>query len=214
MSLTCAAGLAIPLHNLRRLTTGDQAYAIYRGNAATCGVCVQRQACTHRSDAGYRREFGVPIAADLLGQREEILAFVRARRKGLLVPEHVQAVQQATAPHAASRPPIAPRVATPTPKPRAPTRPPRLLPFAPPTPGPWQPDLPQLYMPALVAAWRDHVGRMALEVEVIEPAAPPPHRPWVRENAARRQCRRQTWAERRAYNTTEAKVKVSRILYD
>ena len=125
LSLTCAAGLAIPLHNLRRLTKRNQAYAIYRGSAETRGVCVQRQACTRRTDSGCRREFGVPIAGDLLGLRDDILRQARAGRKGLLAPGPNATAQPAIASHPATAPALASR--TPTPKPHAPTKQPRLL---------------------------------------------------------------------------------------
>jgi hypothetical protein len=165
LSLICAAGMAIPLHNLRRLLHGDKPYAIYRGNSETCGVCRQRQACTRRTDAAYRREFGVPIAVELLGLRDEILRQARAGRKVLHAPGRGVTPQRSTAGQAPETPAIARSGSAPVP--RAPTRTPRLMPLSPPAPGPWLPEHAQLYMPALVAAWQGHVGRMAIEVEVI-----------------------------------------------
>lgn len=62
-------------------------------------------------------------------------------------------------------------------------------------------------MPAVLADWQAHVARHRVEVEVREPVGTPGRR-WIRPSEAARQCRRQTWVQRRLYNASNAKVKI------
>ena len=180
----CTAGALIPLSNLRFIL-GSRPYAIYRGTATTCGVCVTRQGCTNRQDPSYRREFGVPIRAELIAHRVEILAYCRT-----------------TTPEAA-RAALPPRS---QPAPRSPG--PRLTMPPVPAAGPWQTSAPSLYMPVLLECWRTYASQHRVEVTLEAPVRATAERPWIRQTSARRQCRRQTWTEKRAYNALKVKAKV------
>ena len=185
-SRMCTAGALIPLHNLR-FVLGARPYAIYRGTAATCGICVTRQGCTTRRDASYRREFGVPIAVDLVARRDEILAHYQKQ------------VPQA--------PKVTPPPCTkPTPAPRTP--PPRLRPPPVEPAGPWQSSAPCLYMPVLLARWQAYASQHRVEVTLEAPASQAAERAWIRQTSAHRQCRRQTWTEKRAYNALKGRAKI------
>lgn len=216
-TITCRAGALIPLHNIR-LVNGIYTYATYRSPAGVCEQCVQFKGCTHGVYRGYRREFGVPVASSTLQFRAEILGYYKQK--------WMTAIQLAT-PIAPARPelpaawPATPPTAVDTPpKPtaraQAPAKPqgPRLaLPIQAAPPGPWIPAAASLFMPALLADWQAHVARHRVEVEVREPVATPGRR-WIRPSEAARQCRRQTWAQRRLYNASNAKVKIAITEYD
>lgn len=63
-------------------------------------------------------------------------------------------------------------------------------------------------MPVLLANWQAHFAHHRVEIEVREQVRAPP-RTWVRHIDAERQCRRQSWAQRRLYNTSNAKVNIA-----
>ena len=182
----CTAGALIPLSNLRFIL-GSRPYAIYRGTATTCGVCVTRQGCTNRQDASYRREFGVPIRAELIAHRADILAYY-----------HTATPEAAPA----ARPPRS----QPAPAPRYPT--PRLTMPPVSAAGPWQTSAPSLYMPVLLECWRTYARQHHVEVTLEAPVPPMAERAWIRQTSAHRQCRRQTWTEKRAYNALKVQAKV------
>lgn len=225
-TLTCRAGVLIPLTNIRPVN-GTYTYATYRSPAGVCGQCTQFKGCTHGVYPSYRREFGVRIPGWALEFRHEILQHYRQ----LLMPAAKLAVPAAPihpaapvpSPLPTPPPPVAPPAVASPPrlrtktktktktKDQAPAKPqgPRLiLPTEPSPPGPWIPAPASLFMPVLLANWQAHIARHRVEIEVREQVRAPP-RPWVRHTDAERQCRRQTWAQRRLYNTSNAKVKIT-----
>lgn len=216
-TLTCRAGALIPLQNIR-LVNRTYTYATYRSPAGVCGQCVQFKGCTHGVYPGYRREFGVRIPGWALEFRQEILQHYKhlsMQAAELAVPAAPIHPVPADPSPASTPPPAAAPPPRPKPEPKkktqAPAKPqgPRLvLPIEQSPPGPWIPAAASLFMPALLANWQAHMARHRVEVEVREQVRAP-RRAWVRHSDAERQCRRQTWAQRRLYNTSDAKVKIT-----
>lgn len=215
-TITCQAGALIPLHNIR-LVNGIYTYATYRSSAGVCEQCVQFKGCTHSVYRGYRREFGVRIPGSALEFRAEILRHYKQKWMTdlqLATPiaparPELPAAWPVTPPPAVATSPK-PTPAKPSPRAQAPAKPqgPRLaLPIESAPSGPWIPAAASLFMPAVLADWQAHVARHRVEVEVREPVGTPGRR-WIRPSEAARQCRRQTWVQRRLYNASNAKVKI------
>ena len=132
---------------------------------------------------GYRREFGVRIPGWVLQHRSEILRHYRRSAAQKVEPPAPQIAPPAPTPKRALT------VASPS---AEPPKAPRLLLATEDSPnGPWIPAPPSLFMPALLALWRAHIGLHVVEVDVRE-AVRAPVQPWIRQTDAQRQCRRQT----------------------
>ena len=205
--IRCPAGLLLPLQGFRFIQ--DQyAYASYRGSATTCGTCTTRKQCTVRSDGGYRREISVRIPSWWLTFRHELLQLHRsARQKALACPVTPILPAPTVPPEPALPPPLSAPV-VPPPKPEV-KKASRLILAQAEAPGPLLPAGAALYMPALTEKWHNYLAGFTVQVEIRQPKAPPARRDWIRATAAQRQCRRKTWDERRAFNASFARIRVT-----
>jgi len=203
VALVCIAGIALPLHGLRRLA-GGKPYAIYRAPAGVCGPCPKRAQCTRSNQLKCRKEIAIAATEQDLLDRDRILGGIRALRGTMATPAATLAAapKRSRKPSAAAHPPrpLQPE-SPPPPEPR--WQPPKTRPA-----GPWLNEPARLLMPVILDVWKNKLQQSQVEIDVRAKAMPRAI-PWISQGAEHRQGRRQTWATRREFNALHGTVNVN-----
>jgi len=200
VALVCIAGIALPLHGLRRLV-GGKPYAIYRAPAGICGPCPKRAQCIRSNQLKYRKEIAIAATEQDILDRDRILSEIRALGSTLATPT--------ARPDAAQKRPSKPNDAPQLPKPPPPPPPePRWQPPKTKPGGPWLSEPSRLLVPVILAEWKNKLQQSQVEIDVCAKAMPRTI-PWISQGAEHRQGRRQTWATRREFNALHGTVNVN-----